>query len=759
MKLKDPLVAEVNDELAARYPESGVSILYEKVEETGEPEPGPSIWDVDLPAEVLGVLERRGIKRLYKFQYEAYKRILNGENTVISAGTGMGKTEAFLLPILKHISEHRGANPRAMILYPTKALARDQVNRFRDYLVYPAISFGIYDGDTPSRVRRRLALNPPSIIVSNPDMLHIGLVYSEHIRSFTERSSFMVFDELHVYEGVLGSHIHHLAERLKRTASRKPVFIGSSATISNPRELAEALFNESFTEVRGEAWRKGTAIHALISAGYLSRWSVTASLAHILSEKGLRFLVFVDSQQLAELLTRILRVRYGINVMVHRAGLPASIRRSIEAELREGRLEGVVATPTLELGIDIGVLDAVVMASPPPSYAKYLQRAGRAGRRGKGYVFTILGEDPIDAYYARDPDRFFKQDIPPVVIEPFNEEVSKVHLLAYILQAGRARAGDLPEAWRRVLGELKAMNLVREVNGYVKPMRYHARRLLNEKGGLRAVGPVVSVVEAGVGSVIATRELPIALLELYPRAIYLYMGEPYIVESVDLSSSKATVRKVEADAGYYTRPLYTVDIVEYEVLSERLTLHGTRIAYARVLLELSVEGVVFKDMYSGEIISTEYLTEPVKYRYSTRAVLLKYPVFRELGLKGNAEAFHAVEHALISAARLTCGAGLTDLGGISYPSGDIVVYDSTIGGSGISKLLYERFERAEDLALEIMSKCSCEDGCPRCVYSPYCGNNNQVLSRRKAVYVLSKIRRGVTAAGRPLEEREGKPIA
>jgi len=759
MELSDPLVREIDSELKARY-SGNVSVIYERIEETREPEPGPFVHDLELPDEVVRALIRRGIRRLYRFQYEAYKHILNGENVVISAGTGTGKTEAFLLPILKRAYENKAENPLAIVAYPTKALARDQLSRFMDYTIYPHISFAVYDGDTPGKHRSRIAANPPTVVISNPDMLHIGLVYSPYVRRFVEAVNYLVFDELHVYEGVLGSHIHHLVERLKRTTRVKPVFIGSSATIGNPREFAEELFGEEVVEVRGEPWRRGTAVHVLVSSSYLSRWSIATYLSSILSRRGLRFIVFVDSQQLAELLTRILRTRYGLNVMVHRAGLLPEARREVESKLRSGELEGVVSTPTLELGIDIGVLDAVIMASPPPSYSKYVQRAGRAGRRGKGYVFTILSDDPIDAYYARSPERFFTQPIPPSVIEPLNEEVVKTHLVAYMLQVWRARVGELLVEWGSVLEDLVNEGILRRIHEYIKPIPSRARLFLSERGSLRSTGPVIEVYDYVKGDAIASRELPVALLELYPGAIYLYMGEQYIVESINLLEKRAVVRKLSEDLSMYTRPMYTVDVVDYDVLMERTTRSGTRVMHARVLLELSVEGLVARDIYTGETRFKKELEEPVKYRYVTRATIIKYPVVSELGYRGNAEAFHAIEHALISAARVTCGSGLTDLGGISYPSGDIVIYDAAIGGSGLSKLLYERIEETEEVALDIMSKCDCEDGCPRCIYSPYCGNNNQVLSRRKAVYVLNRVRETkARTPEEPLVYRSGKPIA
>ena len=755
---KDPVTIALNDYLLRRFRESNVSVLYERVEETSEPEPGPSIHELDLPELLLMVLEKRGIKRLYKFQYEAYRRILNGYNVVIVAGTGTGKTEAFFIPIAKKVIEETKPNPRAIILYPTKALARDQVKRFHEYSVYGRMGVGVYDGDTSESQRRKIAVSPPPIIVSNPDMIHVGLVYSPYIQRFVKQSELMVFDELHTYEGVLGSHIYHLVHRVKLAKEQRLQFIASTATIGNPGEYAESLFNEDFVVVKGSPFRKGIAVHILVSAGYMSRWSVLASIAKFLSEEGLRFIVFVDSQQLAELTASILESKYGVNTAVHRAGLPPETRRDVEQRLREGLLDGVVATPTLELGIDIGALDAVLLASPPPSLAKYIQRAGRAGRRRKGYVITILGDNPIDAYYSRNPSSFFEREIPENTIEPRNEEVSKLHLLSYLLQVGKAHVARIPIEWRLVLDELASERLLRRIGPYIVANYIVARRYVSERG-IRAHGDQVEIIDSSSGEVIGSRELPIAVLELYPGAIYYYNKRPLHVEKLDLAGKKAFVKAYKLPVDSYTRPLYTVDVSDYVVLEERESIYGFRVVYAKILLEVSVEGYILKNLYSGEVLHTESLDPPITYKYVTRAVLFRLPRPETYSELDSAEAFHAIEHAVIEASRVTCGAGLTDLGGISYPSGDIVVYDSEIGGTGLSKLLYKNLEKTIDTAYEIMSKCTCDDGCPRCIYTPYCGNNNRVLSKKKAIYTLNYIYyKKPLLRIPPMEERYGAPL-
>ncbi len=756
----DPLLEELSVLLRRTWGHAGVGIRHIYVEETGEPEPGPCIEDIELPQPVINALKSRGIERLYKFQYEAVKKIMDGDNVVIVAGTGTGKTEAFLIPLIK-LSFEEKMRPVSLLLYPTKALARDQLARIHGVLGFGGVTAAVYDGDTPARDRRRIGSSPPHILVTNPDMIHVGLVLSPAIRSFIRSAKVMVFDELHVYEGVLGAHVRAIIERIRRhRRGRRPQFIGVSATIGNPKEHAETLFDAGVEVVEGPRRRKGIAYHVLVSAGKLSRWTVAAGLASMLIDLGLRVLVFTDSQQMAELISRIAR-SYGKQLLVHRAGLKPEDRRMVEHKLRTGEAQGVVATPTLELGIDIGYLDAVIMVAPPPSYAKYLQRAGRAGRRGRiGYVFTILGDDPIDAYYERNPERFYGQEIPPSYLEPDNEEVLKIHALALLLQERRVIAKYLREPWRRALDSLVYERLaVKIVDRYVVNWRSAFKVFRENYMSIRGAGPQVRIIDRDTGEVIGYRELPQAILDLHKDAIYLCSGKIYESLGIDPKNRVAYVRRLPDDTPYYTRPLYSVDVMDYDTVMERTTSRCIPLTYARVILKIVVEGYVLRNYYdTGKKGYKNWLDEPVSYSYVTRAVFAKYPVNEEWDWISNAEAFHAIEHAVISAARPVCGAGLGDMGGISYPSGDIVFYDAAPGGSGLARLLYMRYEKAEDIAYEIMARCDCLDGCPRCIYSPYCGNNNQILSRTKALYMLGLIRRNRYRLPAPLAEKYGKGI-
>jgi len=760
--IRDPVLLAINDDLRSLLGSRGVGVVYEYVERYGDPEPGPPISDLDIPDRLKQALLANGITHLYRYQWEAYKKIVEGRNVVLTAGTGTGKTEAFLIPILKKMSEEKRGKPYAILVYPTKALARDQLKRINSYIGFGVFSSAVYDGDTPRHVREKLSSNPPDIVITNPDMIHMGLVLSPAIRRFIKSAKYIVFDELHVYEGVLGSHVKYIIERIRRFKRGEDlVLVGSSATIGNPKDFAETLFGVEVDVVEGPKRRRGEAVHAMVSAGSLSRWTVAAALASTLAKQGFRFIVFTDSQQMAELIARIAKRAYNTELYVHRAGLPAEHRQSVEVKLREGLISGVVATPTLELGIDIGYLDAVVLASPPPSFAKYLQRAGRAGRRGRrGYVFMILSDDPIDAYYERNPERYYKQELQPSHVEPLNEEVLKIHLVALLLQEGRVHVKAIPSAWRRVLESILYERLAVQTGYYIYPNTRLARKFFMEYSSIRGSGPQVLIVDKSTGSVIGSRELPQAVLDLHPEAIYYSAAKPYVSLSIDLERREAYVKPLPEDVEYYTRPLYTVDLIDYTPISERRSARGVPLVYAHVKLSVEVEGYVLRNYWEKEGRGLKhYFEKPITYSYYTKAVILKYPENPDWDWVENAEAFHAIEHALISAARHVCGAALGDMGGFSYPSGDIVIYDAAPGGSGLARLLYERFEKAEDVAFEIMSRCDCEDGCPRCIYSPYCGNNNQVLSRRKAVYVLGNVlAKQAQVTEKPVESRYGKPI-
>nr|MEB3851620.1 DEAD/DEAH box helicase [Desulfurococcales archaeon] len=707
----------------------GGRLAYTHVERSGDPPPGPDPCSAGLPDKLCAALRSRGITRLYAHQYEALEGFRRGESIVIASGTGTGKTEAFLIPILEDLiaAGPSPGRPYAVVVYPTKALARDQLVRIKS-LAEAGLGFRVevLDGDTPRGRRSEIYIDPPHILVTNPDMMHYGMAFSDRFRGLISRASVVVLDEMHVYSGVFGSHVSWVLYRLRRLAGgRRLRFMGAGATIGNPEELASTLFGSPARVVVGPRRRRGTAYHILVDQGRASRWTLAAALIAGLAREGLKVLGFADSHQMAELVARIARRSFGVNVGVHRAGLDAAQRREVEEWFREGRLRAVVATPTLELGIDIGDLDAVVTARMPRSYAAYLQRAGRAGRGGRpGVVITILGDDPIESYFLARPREYFEQEVDPSYLERSNLEVAKLHAAAILLQEGLVDGGGLPEPLLQALESLESLGVARRVRGSSYYPDWKAARAFVESRSLRSSGPIVGIYDVSRGPSgrrIGFRELPQALYDLYPGAIYYHGGRGMVSLRLDVAGLRAEVRPLGGEVGFYTKPLYTVDVVAVRPIDERRAL-GLKLVYADVKLTVSVEGYIVREEYSGAQLSEVRYEEPITWSYWTKGVMGRFPDPGFEKLIDAMSAYHALEHVLISASRPVVGAADTDLGGISYPSGHIVIYDSAPGGHGASRLVFDRFERVVRVAERILEGCTCDDGCPRCVFSPYCGS-------------------------------------
>ncbi len=725
-------------------------------------EEGTPVSEAGLPDSVARALESYGIERLYPFQVEALESYRRGDDIVLVAGTGTGKTEAFMIPLLEELVALREAydRPYALIMYPTKALARDQYLRMKR-LAEGHLGFRVrvLDGDTPREERNRIYAEPPHILVTNPDMMHYGLVYSSHIRRLVQSARVLVLDEMHVYRGVFGSHVKWVVYRMERLAGELR-YIGAGATIGNPGDLGEKLFGRRPRVVEGPRRRKGAAVHVFLGVGRGSRWTLAASVISVLARMGYKVLAFVDSQQMAELVARIARKTLGPRVAVHRAGLPAEYRRAVEDDFREGRLRAIVATPTMELGIDLGDLDVVVMVHLPHSFSSYLQRAGRAGRRDKpGLIITLLGDDAIESYFARRPREYFHQSPDPSYIEPGNREIARLHLVALAIQEALLRVDDLPPELEAVIDEAEALGLVRRVKDRLYPDWSRARQYIEAQGGLRTAGPRVSIVEDS--KEIGYREMPAALYDLYPGAVYYHGGRSYLSVELDLESMTARVRRLGADVNFYTKPLYTVDVTEI-LPQESRTLGPLRLVYADVKLVVMVTGYIVREEYTGRKLYMMNYKKPLTWSYYTKALVTRYPNPGITNPTRLMSGYHALEHALIAASKPVVGASDTDLGGVSYPSGHIVIYDSAPGGHGASRLVYERLERIHEIAWDILAECDCEDGCPKCVFSPYCGNNNMFLSRTAALEILRSVEK--LAASKPgfvLRERrpEGKPLA
>jgi DEAD/DEAH box helicase domain-containing protein len=722
--------------LEAVLGDPGREVVYVK---TDEAEVVESCCDVSqvFRAEVAEAFRALGIKALFRHQYDAVQSIRAGRDTVIVAGTGMGKTEAFLAPILEDSVESLGG-PVALVLYPTKALARDQLGRFRRLADKLGVRVMVYDGDTPQRERRILYEMPPHVIISNADMTNQALMHVAKFRELVRRVRYLVLDDFHVYSGVFGSHMYYLLRRLRRF--RRPLYVATSATVGNPAEFAQALFHsEKVNVVWGSLGRRGKLIQALVRPRFRSKWAEAARLSALCIEQGLKCLVFTDSHKYSEIIYRALKMAgRGERVAVHRAGIDPEERRAVEDAFKRGEIDVVISTPTLELGVDIGDVDAAVLASIPPSYNRYLQRVGRVGRRGQtGYVIQILGNDPISQYYRNYPHEFFSRSPEPLGFERENEDVASLHMLAAAADMP-LRADELNPFERVVAERLLAGGRLRRVGRFLR-LTPEGRELLASLS-LRG-SPHVVKIKTTEGRVIGERELPLALYELHPEAIYMHGGRTYVSKELDLTKRVAVVEPTDAE-DLMTQALEEMEPQVVEVYDEG-AVEGVPYQFGRLKIKITVYGYALKRFTTEETLG-EYTIEPLSYEFETKGAVFYMPHVRfstneAVDWEARAKGYHATEHVLISAAEIALGASKTDLGGISYPDGVIVIYDSHVGGNGTTRLLINNFRRVAEVALKIVKGCDCVDGCPKCVYSPYCGNNNKMLSRRNAVRILQTV--------------------
>lgn len=689
-------------------------------------------------------LNKIGIKILYSFQERAIKKIQSGKNVGILAGTGSGKTEAFLIPILEYALKHPD-QPVALLMYPTKALAQDQMDRLEELTRNLNIEFERFDGDTPPDKRDKILNKPPSILITNPDMLNFHLS-DDRVKKIVSTLKFIVLDEIHQYVGVFGSHVHYVLKRVKRFLQnpKKCQFIGSSATIGNPRKFLELLFGEKFSIITSKRNWSGNRHHLMIRPKH-SLYSEAIFLIEGLKKQmpSIKSIIFTDSHLSAEIVKKIADSR-DIEIGIHRGGLNPIYRKEIEDKFKAGTLTTLVATPTLELGIDIGDLNNIILIKIPATFSKYLQRIGRSGRKGvDSTAFLLIGDDPISNFYANAPQKFYNSKAEPLYLDPTNSEIIRIQFLATAVDQpiSPLELVDTTLKERSVAQELLDEGFLKHWDQlYLIPTK--SGKKLFRSASLRGTGEIISIYRNDEEK-IGERSLPMAIRELYPNAIYMHGGEDYRVTDLNLDSSQAHVKPILDRTTFYTRALYRSEVINFNPLRTR-RVYGLNLIHGEGAIHTNVFGFLKINFFTGKPLTKEALEIPVEYQFPTKILYFKIPLNQKWTLAQKAEATHAVEHVLISAAVTLTGADASEIGGISYPDGTIFVYDGVYGGSGITKLLQDRMKEAFRRALKILKLCKCKSstGCPKCTFSPYCGNNNETLSRELAILALSDILAG-----------------
>lgn len=712
----------------------------------------------DLPEVLADRLGMLGIEGLYPHQRRALDLVRDGRNVVVSTGTASGKTLVYNLAFAAEAL----ADPKrtALYLFPAKALARDQLRQVRD-LRLPQLKAAVYDGDTP-RAERPLIRRNANLVMSNPDMLHAS-VLPDHARwaDFFLRLSLVVVDEAHVARGVFGSHIAMVLRRLRRLVAHyggSPRFVLASATIGNPEEHAERLVGLPFDAVTEDTSPHGEKLFALWnppvldeeSGGRRSALSEASMLVSRLAEVGVRSIGFTRSRRAAELLAEFVRRELpgGLRERIksYRAGYLPEDRRRLERALAAGELLAVASTSALELGIDIGSLDAAVLVGYPGTRASMWQQAGRAGRRDSGSLAVLVAQDdPLDQYLVTHPADLFDKPPEAAVIDPSNPFILEPHLacaarehpltdeeLAIFGPGGEAAAARLEER-----GELVRRRGALHHRGRESPHR--AIDIRSASGGR------FSIVIEETGELLGTVDEARAYWQVHPGAVYLHQGEQFVVTELDLVTMVALVERSDPD--YYTQSRDTTDIEVVEALEEART-GDVPTFYGTVRVTDQVVGYVRKLVATGEVVDTVPLALP-PLTLETKAVWWAIPqsvidraAIKAADLPGAA---HAAEHAAIGLLPLVATCDRWDVGGVStayHPdtgSCAVFVYDGYPGGAGITERGFRSAARLLEATLETVRRCPCSHGCPSCVQSPKCGNGNEPLDKAAAVALLAAI--------------------
>lgn len=715
-----------------------------KVLSNPEPEMGCKVEDLGLDEAITEHLQELGIKQFYKFQEDAIGEITYGENIVIEAPTASGKTEAFLIPVIQRIKKDASdGNVFAIFVYPTKALARDQFPKIRKFAEKIGVRVNVFDGDTKLIERREIIDKSPQILVTNFDVLHYHMWHQTKFSSILTSTRILVTDEAHVYSGIFGSNVHYIIKRLKRICTNKLQFVAASATLEDAKSFCEKLFGEKMEKIQGSG-KKGQTDFAMLFPSLRTQRALMVELTKKLTEKNHKTMVFSNSHLNSELLA-IQAKKQKVNIKVHRAGLMANYRTFVEKQFKEDVLDAISCTPTLELGIDVGNVDCVISSTIPVN--RLIQRIGRAARKGqRGYAFLALGNDPISQYYKNHPDDYF-EDIEKTYIDPKNPFVEEFQVLAMACDRPISKH-ELKEHQEVIEHHIIKENL-KEFNNRIIPNFDKINSLLNEYS-IRGIGKSIDIFLNGTK--VGDRILPIALEELHKDAIYFLAGVRYKVKEFDYPlKNYAKIEKISRDYPYYTKAL-TEEWPIIETVFEKRVANGVEVAFCKLHIEKKVYGYVNielgQDVTQGEKV---LLDTPLEYDFVTKGIVFHAPrplkIMEESDDEEYAEAsgYHATEHVVIEGSNMITGGVSQDLGGISLgTSGLIFIYDGAIGGSGASKALYDRFEKALERSMFIVKECPCknEAGCPRCTFSYRCGNNNEYLHKYSALEILERINNG-----------------
>ena len=716
-----------------------------------------------LPAELdrgfAEALGRVGIDSLYTHQLRAFE-LAADSNLVITSGTASGKSLAFNLPVLNGIAAR--PKDRALYLYPTKALAQDQA-RALARLRPPHLREAIYDGDTP-REERPAIRRRSNLVLTNPDMLHVAILPNHKSwGDFLANLEWVVVDEAHTYRGVFGSHVANVLRRLRRLArayGSEPRFLLASATIANPVELAERLVGTPFELVDDDgAPRAGREIAMwnppLIDERTGTRRSALSEAADLLAElvsHEVRTICFLKSRRGIELIQRFARENLerrgkpelAKRIAPYRGGYTPQQRREIESRLAGGDLLAVVATDALELGIDVGELDAAICVTFPGTVASLRQMWGRAGRRRRGLAVYVAGQDALDQFFCRHPEEFLGRPVEAAILDHANEQIAARHLIAAAYELPLTGEDDevFGAGWRERAERLVEAGELRGVGGKLMPRR--SEFVANRIPLRSASADSVAVIERDSGEMLGLVEAERAFTTVHPGAVYLHLGRSYEVDRLDIGERRAVVSAFDGD--WYTRPKKETEIY-IERTHEQREVAGVQLNFGEVSVTeqvIAFQRVSVSDQEPIDIVALELPEQ----NFVTQALWYVLPdrLSGALPTEALLGSLHATEHSQIAVLPLIAMCDRWDIGGLStnvhFQTGrsTIFIYDGHPGGVGITKRGFEQFERLLGDAERLIAECPCEAGCPSCVQSPKCGNLNEPLHKAGALELMGMMR-------------------
>ena len=720
------------------------------------------------------VLAARGIDKLYTHQALACEKVTAGENVVIVTPTASGKTLCYNVPVLDRLTAEPGA--RAMYLFPTKALAEDQLDELHGLIedMGSDLCAFTYDGDTPQDARRAIRQRA-NIVLTNPDMLHTGILphHTKWVKLF-ENLRYIVVDELHYYRGVYGSHLANIMRRLKRLCEfygAKPQFVACSATIANPKELAETLMEAPFGLIDQNGAPAGEKVFICYNPPVVNRQlgirrsyiNETRRIAQELLDHNQQTLVFANNRLATEILVTYLKDACDKgrmpteSVRGYRGGYLPRERREIEQRLRSGDIRAVVATNALELGIDVGSLDAVVMAGYPGTIASTWQRAGRAGRRNTGSLAVMVASSaPVDQYVVEHPEYLFERSPEHAYVNPDNLEVLLNHLKCAVFELPlRADEKFGPHETNELCGFLAESGML-HLSG--NAWHWTSDSYPADAVSLRSVSSdnFVVIDTTGEAKIIGEVSYTAALTTLHEKAIYLHEAKQFHVERFDFKERKAYVKRVDCD--YYTDAIDYTQVKPLREFAKAPVASGVDRVHGDVRVNRQIVGFKKIRFYTMENVGAGNLSMPEQEMHTT-AYWLHFPAAfleamteytpseRQNGLSGLGNAFRTVASLLLMCDPRDLGVAMTEdlSGGLLAWEPNLYLYDSYSGGVGLSAPLYRLSDRLLKQSLELIEGCACEAGCPACV-----GPVGEIGERGKRV-ALEVLRR--------LMEEEMVPVA